>query len=327
MSVRPIRAFLGASLLLALGACGDDSSGSNGPSAGTTFPASMVETYGSTGALLGEYAGSAFDFGGTNIGLAAPITSAANPRSPQAVIARVMTLAMAQQGATFSAAFLSSPSCTPTITGGASDTDGDGIPNDMVVEFTSANCTVTDTATGDVSVQRGTIRYRDTSDDLYGFDITVTDLRYSNYNGTSHAWMNQTVTAHESARTTTSGGTWALKFAATIRQGTQDTVSYDQVGAYDVKGTYTSNGVVPAGGPIPDGTISLSGTIDATLPTVGRLVVSLVTTTALHWESSCPAVDSGKLELRLNGQSDEGVLVRWLSCGYSQYEFLGSGVL
>ena len=287
----------------------------------------MVQTFGSTGELLGLYAGSAFDFGGTNIGFAAPITSASNPRSPQAVIAQMMTLAAMQQGVSFSSAFLSSPTCTPTVTGAATDTDADGIPNDMLVEYTAANCTVTDTATGDVAVQRGTLRYRDTSDELYGFDLTVTDLRGSQYDGTSHDWTNQTVTAHETAKTTTSGGNWTLVFSADIKQGTGDTVKYDQVGKYDVKGTYTSNGAVPEGGPIPDGTISLSGSIDATLPQVGRLDVHLVTTTALHFESSCTDVDTGKLEMRLNGNAAEGVLVRWLACGEANYEFLGSGVL
>jgi hypothetical protein len=96
---------------------------------------------------------------------------------------------------------------------------------------------------------------------------------------------------------------------------------------YDVKGTYTSDGAVPAGGPIPDGTISLSGSIDATLPATGRLNMTLVTTTALHFESTCTDVDTGKMEMRLNGNAAEGLLIRWLSCGTASYEFLGSGVL
>src|SRR6478736_1123419 len=170
------RVALATGLILAFSACSSDDSGSSGPSSETHFPASMVETFGSTGELLAAYAGSAIDFGGTNIGLAAPITSADNPLGPQAVVTRMMTLALARQGGAFSSAFLSSPTCTPSITGSGTDTDADGIPDELVVEYTAANCTVTDTATGDITVQRGTIHYRDTSDDLYGFDITVTDL-------------------------------------------------------------------------------------------------------------------------------------------------------
>lgn len=320
------RVALTTGLLFALSACSDDS-GSTGPSSETRFPASMVETFGSTGELLAEYAGSALDFGGSNVGFSPPITSAANPRSAQAVIARLMTLAAMRQGATFSPAFLSSASCTPTVTGSGTDTDADGIPDDMLVEFTAANCTVTDTATGDITIQRGTLRYRDTSDDLYGFDMTVTDLRGSQYDGSSHDWNEQIVSAHETAKTTASGGSWTLTLNANIKQGTADTVQYSQVGTYDVKGSYTSNGAVPEGGPIPDGTISLSGSIDATLPQAGRLDVHLVTTTPLHFESTCGEVDSGKMEMRLNGNAAEGVLVRWLSCGTANYEFLGSGVL
>jgi hypothetical protein len=287
----------------------------------------MVEVFGSTGEQLVIYAGAAFDFGGTNIGFAPPITSAANPQSPQAVITRLMTLAMAQQGATFSSAFLSSATCTPTVTGAATDTDADGIPDDMLVQYTAANCTVTDTATGDIAVQRGTLRYRDTSDELYGFDLTVTDLRGSQYDGATGDWNDQTVEAHETAKTTTSGGTWSLFLDAKIKQGTDAVVEVEQAVKYDVKGTYTSNGAVPAGGPIPDGTISLSGSIDATLPATGRLNMTLVTTTALHFESTCTDVDTGKMEMRLNGNAAEGLLIRWLSCGTASYEFLGSGVL
>jgi hypothetical protein len=324
MHARIIRALAGASLGLFLISCGDDSDGGGAGAPITTFPAALVETFGATGNVLVEYAGSAFDFNGSSVSLAPGATSA---QKVSGDIARVLELVALRGGPRLSPAFLSSPTCTPTTTGAATDTDADGIPNEMTIEFTAANCTVTDTATGSDTVQRGLVRYRDTSDDLYGFDMDIDELHQSNYDGTTENWTHQTVVVHENARTTTSGGTWSLVIRSDLRAGTADTLEIAQRVNYDVKGTYTSNGAVPAGGPIPDGAISISGTIDATLQNWGRLVVSLVVTSPLQYESSCPAVDDGELELRLNGDTDQGVLVKYLDCGNYYWEFLGSGVL
>ena len=54
---------------------------------------------------------------------------------------------------------------------------------------------------------------------------------------------------------------------------------------------------------------------------------TLVVTDPLHFESGCTAADDGELELRLNGSTAEGVLVKYLDCGNYYWEFLGSGVL
>ncbi|HVX89541.1 MAG TPA: hypothetical protein VG940_11470, partial [Gemmatimonadales bacterium] len=96
---------------------------------------------------------------------------------------------------------------------------------------------------------------------------------------------------------------------------------------YDVTGKYTSNGAVPAGGPMPDGTLTVTGSLDATLPAAGRLVVDIVTTDPIHYESSCPGNDTGEMELRLSGNASEGVHVKWIGCSDAAYEFIGSGVL
>ncbi|HEX7918630.1 MAG TPA: hypothetical protein VF454_04455, partial [Gemmatimonadales bacterium] len=191
MSVRSLRALVGASVLIIAGACGGDDNGSNGPASETTFPAHMVETFGSTGVLLGDYAISAMGFGGTNVGLAAGAER--GPIAPLQMVARLTALARLQGGAGPATSAMFSASCTPTTVGAATDTDADGIPDDMTVTFTAANCTVTDTATGDVAVSRGTIRYRDTNDDLYGFDLTVTELRQDSYDASSHQFDHSVI--------------------------------------------------------------------------------------------------------------------------------------
>ena len=275
MLARPFRALAGASLALSLIACGDDEGGGGGTEPLTTFPAALVETFGATGEILGEYAYRAMDFDGANVSLAPGAPGAS--RDPQQLVARVLALASLRGGVQFAPGFTTSPTCTPTTTGAATDTDADGIPDEMTIEYTAANCTVTDTATGDVQVQRGFIRYRDTSDDLYGFEMDITELRQDSYDGTTGTWSRQTVRILERARTTASGATWSLILDADIKSGTEDTVDVQQVVRYDVEGTYTSNGAVPAGGPMPDGTITLSGSLEATLPQYGRMVMSLVT--------------------------------------------------
>jgi hypothetical protein len=325
MFVRSLRALVGASVLIVAGACGGDDNGSSGPASEATFPAHMVETFGQTGVLLSEYAVSAMDFGGTNVGLAPGVRPAS--AIPAQVLARLTALARLQPGATPFASAMFSASCTPATVGSGTDTDADGIPDDMTVTYTAANCTVTDTATGDVQVSRGVIRYRDTNDNLYGFDLTVTDLRQDSYDASSDQFDHSVINVHESAKTTTTGGTWGLVISAVIRQGVGDTVTFSQDVSYNVSGKLTSNGAIPAGGPMPDGTLTLSGNVTATLPTAGHLSVDLVTTTPIHYESTCPGNDSGKMEMRLNGNAAEGVLVRWISCGYANWEFLGTGTL
>ena len=327
MSLRPLRALVGASLLVALGACGDDSSGPSGPTPEQYFPANMVETFGNTGELLGEYAVGAIDFGGTNIGLSAGVSGGGAPRFAAIATARLEQLFRLQGvGPQFSSS-MTSPDCTPDETGAATDTDADGVPDLFTVTYTAANCTVTDTATGDVTVIRGKIIYRDTSNDLYGFDIVVDELRQDTYTGSSQDWFRSVISAHETARTTTTGGTWSLFADAVNETGTGSVVDQSSKARYDVSGKYTSNGTVPAGGPMPDGTVTLSGTLDATIPGAGRLVMQLVTTNALHYESSCPGNDTGDVELRLNGNPAEGVLTHWIGCNNAAYEFIGSGTL
>lgn len=324
MHPRILRALAGASLVLLLSSCGDDES-SGGVAPGSTFPAAAVADFGPTGALLVEYASSALDFGGTNLGLSA---------GPEGVRTRVIAdlrrfarLTAGRDAGPQLVMAIASPDCTPTQTGAATDTDADGIPDEMTIEYTAANCTVTDTATGDVQVVRASIRYRDISSDLFGFDITLDDFRVDEYDGTTGDWTRQTLTAHERSRTTTSGGTWSLTFTTSVLQGTDDEVAYATSGGYDVSATYTSNGAVPAGGPIPDGTIELSGVIDMTNAAFGRLITRLVTTVDIDYESSCPGAEGGEVEMRLNGNAEEGVLVKFDGCGVVNWEFLGSGAL
>src|SRR5688572_10271762 len=140
MSSRLFRTLAGASFGLFLISCGDDSDSGGAGAPITTFPAALVETFGSTGNVLVEYAGSAFDFNGSSVSLAPGAAGAQQKVSGD--VARVLELVAFQGGPQLSPAFLSSPTCNPTTTGAATDTDADGIPDEMTIEFTPANCTV-----------------------------------------------------------------------------------------------------------------------------------------------------------------------------------------
>ncbi|HVX88448.1 MAG TPA: hypothetical protein VG940_05930, partial [Gemmatimonadales bacterium] len=219
MHARTSRVLAGAFALVLASGCGGDDNGPSGPSAERYFPATMVETFGATGALLADYAVSAIDFNGTNVGFAPGVERVS--ADPAQLLSRFSALLRLNgKGPQLSPWAVSSPSCTPTITGSGTDTDADGIPDDMLVEYTAANCTVTDTATGDVTVTRGTLRYRDTNANLYGFDVTVNTLRQDTYDGTTHSWNHQVISVHETAKTTTTGGTWALTIDSDISSGT-----------------------------------------------------------------------------------------------------------
>lgn len=319
MHVRSIRALLGASLLVALSACGDDSSGPTGLAPVTLMPAQYLETFGNTGVGIVDLGVNAMGFGGSNISLA----------RGEAMSRVNATLGMTLShfaGGKIAASILASPSCNPTVVGGATDTDGDGIPDDASVTYTQANCTVFDTATGDAQYIRGVYRIQDTGDALYGFKVTITGLHARNYTAATGDFSELNYNATETGDTKAGGATYHLVLDAAITQG-DATGSTSQLVKYDFTQKLAPSGSIVYLDPLPNGAYTVSGSIDATLVDFGvptRVVMSLVTPDPMSYTSGCGGVNSGEYEMRLNGSTTEGILVHFEGCsGY--YEPLGAG--
>lgn len=325
MAFLSLRLIGGAGLLLAVVSC--SSNDSTGPAGESIFPPAMVGTFGSSAEAMGENAPDAIGFGGASLG-AAPSVLPAPEATAAAIGLRIDRLAAMTHMGTAAPPYFTSPSCSPTTVGGGTDTDGDGVPDDMTITYTAANCTTTDTATGSVHIIRGTIHYRDTGNSLYAYEFTITDLRAEDFDGSSGDWTRQILNGSETGSTTTTGGKWAFNLSGQLAQGNYNTVTTDQNASYNVTASYTPNiGTVPALGPLPDGSVTLAGTIDARIAPWGLLNTQLVTTQALAYTEACGGEVAGSIELRLNGNAAEGAEVKWLGCGSTKYEFLGSGAL
>jgi len=323
MTMRPARAIAFAILAVLAGvACGDEESPDDGLTPATTLPGNMVGIAGGLPGELVEYAVHGFSFAGSNLGFAPDA-----PGGASAMERHLMARATGLLPAGASPFLVSSPTCVPDKVGDGIDTDADGVPDDMTITFTAANCTVTDTATGSVQVQRGTVRYRDTSSDLYGFDITITGLRADYYDATTLSWGRQFLTAHETTRMQDDRGDWSIDVDGFVQSGTLDTTTFFQKAIFDLQASFDPNGTITAGGPPPDGEITIAGHMDLTMKP-GRYKFTLFAPGPLRYEgTSCHNVDQGTIEMRLNGSTSEGTRTDWIGCEDYIYEFLGSGVL
>lgn len=319
-----LRVLAGAVLGLSLVSCGDDEGG-DGLTPGTTVHPLAIE--GAVGSVvsMAYSAGIALNFGFSTLGFSA---DPASIRSRAA--ADLLRHAALQDGDVVDprfAALLSSPDCTPTETGGDVDTDADGIPDDLTVEYTAANCTVTDTATGSYQLIRGRVRYRDIEGALHGFEMVLEGIRHDELDGTDGSWFTRTTTSRERAEVSATGGVWTLESDVTASNGFGAETQNAGKTVREIRVTYAPTGAIPVGGPLPDGVFRISGSVDETTLRYGRLIWGMVTTADLDYASGCSGPDAGTVEMRLDGDPTEGILVKILGCIEFDWEFLGSGVL
>lgn len=307
--------------VLATVSCGDDEN-SDGIDSSNTLPAHLVPTFASLAPQFGTFAVHGFSFAGTNVSFAPGAPGAASPMERH--VADLLARTLPAGSAPF---LVHSPTCEPDVVGEGDDADGDGVPDDMTITYTAENCTVTDAAAGVIRVQRGSIRYRDISNDLYGFELVVTDLRGDTYDSTTKGWTHQIISVREQSKMHADRGDWSISIDGDLQAGTADTVSLAQVVKYSVQASLDPSGTLDESDPLPDGEITLSGSVDVTLK-FGRFKFTLFAPGPLHYEStSCSDIDDGIVDLRLNGSTTEGVRTQWTDCGVTAYEFFGSDVL
>ena len=300
--------------MLALGACGGDS----GPAGNTTIsqPQAAVVGAEATNQVADIASGIAgFSFTGGSLGNG--FFSRAAMRGRMSTLDRVIPpryrpqLAMLRGG---------SGQCDPTVVGDSTDSDGDGIENNVTYTFTPSNCFYQDTAGGGFAVT-GSVSIQDTDGGatLFGFALDLNHLKVLFYTDSSSAGLDwdgtynanvtstsATISRHFTTRAHVDkqipfsfGDNWTLTYApdtATIDPANQSTLPD---GTFDVTGSYSWSGA--------------SGNAD------GDWTFNISTPVPLHWGTSCdgfdPPFDGGQILASINGRSNIGFTADYSTCG------------
>lgn len=208
------------------------------------------------------------------------------------------------------------PAGCPTATGGsATDTDGDGIPNDRTFTYTSPPCTFAGVRGGtyDITGQR---QIRDTTTDTTSFNLTYTDLAWT---GTDPA-ATRTFTATRNGTRTRTGTDSSVTLATSLTIARQRpgraTATIDLL----TTATFTADSdTVKIGLPLPGGAIVISGSLQWQRSTE-NWSLAVGTPVPLHFDPACTTtpqqVDSGTVTLTGTVSGAAGVLaIKWDGCG------------
>jgi hypothetical protein len=204
------------------------------------------------------------------------------------------------------------PCATPST---ATDSDGDGIPDDATYEFTSPPCHFTGFRGGTLDVV-GQLRMQDPTPVAagFGYQATFTALRYTFTSGGG----NTTYSVTRNGGATLSGSTAGLFFASDLQVVRTFTGQPDAAVDEQWTVTYVPETPLQINQPIPAGTLDVSGTLDWTRGTE-TFSLTVTTPTPLHYAActdTAQRFDAG--ELRASGTFDGTtgyVRVRWSECG------------
>jgi hypothetical protein len=203
---------------------------------------------------------------------------------------------------------------TPCVTGSpATDTDGDGVPNDATYGFTAPPCRF-DYRGGTLDLV-GQLRVQDPSPtNGFGYDGTIVALR-NTFSGDGASGYSITRNGTRSL----SGSVDALQLVTDLQisrtfAGQQDAHVEEQ---WTV--SYTPETPLQINQPLHSGTLDLSGTLDWSRG-LEHFTLTITTPTQLHFNADCSdspqPIDAG--ELRAAGEFDAVtgyVRLRWSECG------------
>lgn len=296
-------AALAAFAVLALAACGDDSTSPNDP-----ITVDDAQNIGETSAALADLAVTGLESASLDVSGGFPGTLFA--------IARV-TPPDVRLGAPMLSMGRTIPVGCPDISA-LTDSDGDGIPDDAVLTFTAADCTTT-YEDGAREVVTGIIRLQDPGT-TPGYDLTYDGWRVRYYDtGETSPSAEVLINGH-----------WVLLGTTTSRTLAQQTdirlvfdgQTLNLTSDLDAGFTATEPGTLAWNQPLPDGSIQFDGRWTVESPQ-GDFALDVETLAPLHFGPACPGITGG--ELLAVGSDGGSVDVSWTSCGVYTASFVEGG--
>ncbi len=299
--------------MLVLGACG----GSSGPSASTTINSQQAQVIGASATgQIGDITSGITSFGFTAGGVGGGFFSRAALRAPMTALERVVPASYRTQLARIRVG----GSCDPVVAGDSTDSDGDGIENNVTYTFSAANCFYRDSAGNGFAVT-GSVSIQDTDGGatLFGFALGLNRLKVILFTDSVPAGLewDGTYTANVSSASATT----ARHFLTRVHLNNQ--VPYTLRDAWTLDFTPDSGLIDPmTQTTLPDGTFDITGAYTwagAFGNADGDWSFNLSTPTPLHWSNACdgfdPPFDGGQLDASINGHSNIGFTADFSGCG------------
>jgi hypothetical protein len=217
------------------------------------------------------------------------------------------------------------PSCVTPST--ATDSDGDGVPDDAIYIFTAPPCRFSGWRGGSLDIV-GQLRIQDPAPTGagFGYDGTLTGLRTRFTSADKKTIYDVT----RNGTRTLSGSVSSLTLSADLQvirtfAGKPDAAIDEQ---WTV--TYTPAGSLQINAPLPSGELDIAGTMNWTRGTED-FTLTVTTPTKLHYNASCTdtvqRIDAGELNAAGTIEGVTGfVRVRWSGCGKEpSYSFVAAG--
>lgn len=217
-----------------------------------------------------------------------------------------------------------SPSCVTPST--ATDSDGDGVPDDAIYMFTAPPCRFSGWRGGTLDIV-GQLRVQDPAPTGagFGYEGTLTSLRTRFTSADKKTIYDIT----RNGTRTLSGSVSSLTLSADLQiirtfVGQPDAAIDQQWTA-----TYTPETSLQINAPLPSGTLDIAGTMNWTRGTED-FTLAVTTPTPLHYNAGCTdtvqRIDAGELDAAGTIEGVPGsVRVRWSGCGKEpSYSFVAA---
>ena len=217
-----------------------------------------------------------------------------------------------------------SPSCVTPST--ATDSDGDGVPDDAIYIFTAPPCRFSGWRGGTLDIV-GQLRIQDPAPTGagFGYEGTLTGLRTRFTSADKKTIYDIT----RNGTRTLGGSVSSLTLSADLQVIRTFAGQPDAAVDRQWTATYTPAASLQINAPLPSGTLDITGTMNWTRGTED-FQLTVTTPTPLHYNAGCTdtvqRIDAGELDATGTIQGVAGsVRVRWSGCGKEpSYNFIPS---